>query len=215
LKFVPVHRDFDSTLGKPGEGPKKRKFVWDMQDSLLKEAIREAAVVQVQSRVEPVQASHLTLISAPLELKPKKPKGIRAAKWRAVVPDDAAQEVRGQVSVFERVGGLAGWGKSERQVLTRRQSRLDTIKLPSKGKFAQSVRAVRTDLVLSSRADETWLQYKAWVGCFLAWLRCYHVSSTPALQVYTELMEVLMDSLAVMCICYSMGTLEVYVGWSS
>jgi hypothetical protein len=127
LKFVPVHRDFDSTLGKPGEGPNKRKeFVWDMQGSLLKEAIREAVVVQVRSRVEPVQSSHLTMISAPLEPRPKKPKGKCDAKWRAVVPD-GAQEVRGQVSVFERVGGLAGGGNSDRQVLTRRQSRLDTI----------------------------------------------------------------------------------------
>lgn len=42
-------------------------------------------------------------------------------------------------------------------------------------------------------------------------IMCERVRSTPAPQVFTGWMEVPMVRLVMMCICYWMGTLEVYV----
>jgi hypothetical protein len=97
-------------------------------------------------------------------------------------------------------------------LLKARQVGSEDLQIPKEATaYRKFVHNLRRDLLLSARSDSTWKAYKSWVECFRAWLLVYELPLEPAEELWVPWMEVLLDSVAVLGLCYSMGTLDVYV----
>lgn len=84
--------------------------------------------------------------------------------------------------------------------------------MPPKGAgFSAWLSRVQHDFILFSRADGTWRAYKAWLGVYFAWLEVWGVQGDLSAQVYDQWIEVLAAAVACLAMCYSMGTISIFV----
>ena len=68
-------------------------------------------------------------------------------------------------------------------------------------------------MILSSLAvqtPETWKAYRAGVQVFAAWCVVFNVSTTPTKGMWFDWVEVLSAAVAVLALCYPVGTLQVF-----
>ena len=133
--------------------------------------------------------------------------GNRAA-WNSMVPVVAI--VRRRQSIVQALGGVSAWGSCNRTVIAGRNTRKDEIVVPKGEGFSAFVRDLRRDPMLASRSDATWRAYKVWVKCFAAFLESYRLCAEPSEERWSDWVEVLADSVALLGICYSMGAIDVY-----
>ena len=139
--------------------------------------------------------------------------GKRSAMWKSMLPDEKQHAADRTGSIMDRVGGHMHWGSAEPTVLLRRQGRNSTVVAPDGAQFKDFAAALRRDFVLASKSPETWKQYNGWKRCFWAWLEKYGLDIRPELgqACFSKWVDVLSDAVAVMAICYSMGTIDVFV----
>ena len=148
-----------------------------------------------------------------LKLGVKATASARSARWRQLIPEVKQQVVAGSQSIMQRVGGYESWGSAKRSLITDRQARNSTMSLDSSLGFRELAGSLRRDFVIASKSDETWKQYDSWKKCFWAWLDAYDLDFEPSQdeETWSLWVEVLSDAVAVMAICYAVGTLDVMV----
>ena len=203
---------FDSTLGYPGEGPsdnkkQKRRRVYDgLDDGCDKRRMLNVPVVQ---RAEQQQVR----VERP-EARTKKPvQGRRQAAWKGVLPA-GKQTIKG-ASLFD-VWESGGWGSSERLVLGKFAT-AQKIAVPIGSGFSDFVKKLQHDLILGARSDNTRKAYVAWVEVFAAWLDRYDLSVVVSRQqqgctaIWENWVEVLSAAVACLAMCYSAGTVTIFV----
>jgi hypothetical protein len=136
----------------------------------------------------------------------------KAARWKGLLPDEP-QAVDQAGSIMERVGGHLKWGTAEPVVLGQRQGRNSSVEMPEGLGFKGIASALRRDFVVASKSPETWKQYNGWKRCFWAWLEKYGLDVRPqkGAECFNAWVDVLSDAVAVMAICYAVGTLDVFV----
>ena len=159
-----------------------------------------------------VPASTRTLMQQAARRSPAAQPKRRVAAWRDLLPPGGGlvgKRISG-LHVVDKVGGAAAWGSTKRTLLKGKRTAGEELKVPEGQGYERFVAALRKDLVLSARSDGTWKSYKGWVECFRAWLLRYECQLEPAAQWWPQWMEVLMDSVAILGLCYAMGTLDVY-----
>jgi len=210
--WVLALREFDSTLGFPGEGPT------EAQKRRRRKACRELGQVAQQVAPPHVVGSadeaagpgsigvqlHVCL-DRPAKRQQRSARRQQAA-WRSVVPLEAQRLTSiSLASVFD----AAGWGNAERQVLPVRASRATVVEVPTGEGFRSFVDQMIHDLVLSSRAQGTWKVYKAWVEVFFAFLGKFELDTRPCEELWAQWVEVLLVAVAVLSQCYSLSTVSI------
>ena len=140
-------------------------------------------------------------------------KGKKTARWRVMLPDEPQLLANVTHSVMDRVGGYDQWGTAEPSLLGQRQGRNSTLKVPEGMGFKELASALRKDFVVASKSPETWKQYNGWKRCFWAWLEKYGLDVRPvkSRECFEAWVDVMSDAVAVMALCYSVGTLDVFV----
>lgn len=252
IRHVEVTRDFDSTLGFPGEGPSAYAKLWGTpavhrvvpEGGHKRKGTSSREAVQKQARRESTAGCYNALWGAARRVSTQSTQtgraaggtqaaeqgglgrskgtrraqsvastgGARGAAWKCSLPQGQVAQLGVQQSVVDRLGGASTWGDTRRTLLTTRQVGMEDLRTPKEATaYRAFVQALRRDLLLSARSDSTWRAYKGWVECFRAWLLVYGLPLEPAEGLWGPWMEVLLDSVAVLGLCYSMGTLDVYV----
>jgi hypothetical protein len=243
VKHVVLTKDFDSTLGFPGEGPSQYAHLWGDCSFFSTGGIRKPEAVTARGMCRQRAARESTAgcyanmwSTSAGKLVAKKSAGRsvlvvgaqqkahqvcvakgqtstkKVAAWKGLLPGEEAgvgARTCGQ-GVVARLGGADQWGLVERQVLKGRQSGRENVEVPQGSGFGAFVAAVRRDLLLSARSDATWKAYKGWVECFRAWLFRYGCEVDPRPELWVIWVEVLIDSICILGLCYAMGTLDVY-----
>ena len=226
--WIVLLREFDSTLGYPGEGP-----TWEQRQRGLQLQKAARAMEAMEGEVVRRQPASVTVRSVSYSKREVKAQGVfgavevsaanigiseslsepgkrggkRQPGWCAVLPESKQQcvgvSLAGLFDTFE-------WGSSKRAVLPARASK-QKLGVPVGDSFRAVVDDMVRDLVLSSRADSTWKAYKAWVEVFGAFLGKFGLDSTPAERYWDQWIEVLVIAVAVLSQCYSLGTIGVFV----
>ena len=207
VKCVVVTRDFDSTLGFPGEGPlygSDYDGLWRVGSS--------AQNVRAMRRAR--EESRLHRRSQPTGVGGQAVVRVRArgsgARWRDAMPEHGVALGAGGLSVAAALGGSEKWGETQRTLL-RSRMRPGEVQQPEGMSFREFADAARRDLLLSARSDATWKQYRSWVDCFAAWLHRYGLTAAPHQDLWGEWVNILCDAVSVLGMSYSMGTLDVFV----
>jgi hypothetical protein len=236
LRWWTLHlQAWDSTLGYPGEGPDS---FYDRlrvgQAAPAREAVGAAAAErQVQPAKQPRSGSKRKgtfyarlcdevhsqeVVHEPTTAQhgpkgmhlsgsiPKRSKSKQAA-WRSALPD-TQQACEGLD--LAGVWSVNGWGSTERFLLKKRSTKKQMPMVRNGSGFAIWLKELQHDLILSSRSDATWKAYRAWVQVFAAWCGVFNVSTTPAKELWNDWVEVLSAAVAVLALCYSVGTLQVF-----
>jgi hypothetical protein len=216
-------KQFDSTLGFPGEGP-----TWEERRRRLRSAsglaqaspgihkarsLQEQKGASLKSKVLTAKekAAHALFGNKQLKEEPalakqgKSTGGRREAAWKTVLPVSAQH--CGGVSM-QRVLPVEEWGTTKRTVLKARAGK-SKLEVPTTVGFRGCADSIVRDLVLSSRADDTWKAYRSWVEVFSAFLDRFGVSTEPVPEHWDDWIEVLIVSIAVLSQCYSLGTVTV------
>ena len=167
---------------------------------------RKQPAMEAQKRVD-------ALVGAAAGLKQKAVTGTRAAMWKQLIPDVRQSASNGGATIMERIGGFEEWGRAKKRVVTARQGRNSSIEAPADTSFREFAGMLRRDFVLASKSDATWKQYDGWKRCFWAWLDVYGLDFAPSKdpEIWNLWVDVLSDAVAVMAVCYSVGTLDVLV----
>jgi hypothetical protein len=215
-------KKFDSTLGFPGEGPtweEKRRRMRSasglgpagrsiQKQPREKRPVATNRVVRVLTEKERAahalfggQPSSRSLTQAPVPSA----SGRREAAWKTVLPP--TQQRCGGVSMLS-VLPVEEWGTVKRAILAPRAGK-GKLAVPTALGYRGAADAMVRDLVLSSRADDTWKAYRAWMEVFWAFLDRFEVSAEPAPEHWEDWMEVLIIAIAVLAQCYSLGTINV------
>jgi hypothetical protein len=238
LRWWTLHlQAWDSTLGYPGEGPDVKNFYSRLDEAPVQHVVeRSKTATQVQqpcdldlrlttggkrkrndfyarlsdepqcqeaTRQHSRQPSTVLLSSA----APAPSVSGRTAAWRAALPD-AQQTCEGL-----DLGGIwnvNGWGNTDRLLLDKRATKKKMPAINGTSGFRIWLKELQHDLILSSRSDATWKAYRAWVQVFAAWCAVFGVSITPTKDLWQDWVEVLSAAVAVLSLCYSVGTLQVF-----
>jgi hypothetical protein len=248
VKHVESTRDFDSTLGFPGEGPSN--YQWSSSSGLARtqgggssqrrvverraalestagaytqlwassSAAARGVVLRTPAALMVAAAATPVMINLGGDLNRGSSAGCakrkaKSAAWRSCLPAQQqrlSREPTQGASVTARLGGASEWGITKRLRLGETRVVQQEVKIPGGNGFKQFVAEVRRDLLVAARSDTTWRAYKAWVECFRAWLLKYGLPVEPSAGLWDAWMEVLMDSVAILGLCYAMGTLDVY-----
>jgi hypothetical protein len=214
IRYIEDEWDFDSTKGFPGEGPQYTAADWGSSRKYVKSARRRERVWKSSSKGVAAMRRDGRVNAAGRKkgVQGKRKAGKVQAAWRQLIPTvNKTSKVVIQKSVMDELGGASKWGLVERTIIKERSARLEKVVVVQGDGYAAFVQALRKDFVLSARSEATWKAYRAWVTCFGAFLESYGLSFNPVAAVWEEWVEVLADSVALLGICYSMGSVDVYV----
>ena len=138
--------------------------------------------------------------------------GANVARWRGMVGDNgelAEAEIKGVRQLLQE-RGFEG-GVPELRVLGWERQRLKPEAPEQPGGRLSFATALADDLAVKSKARLTWKSYAAWFNCFVAFCESFGVSTSWAADRAHVYAEVLRLSVAMMHLCYSMSTIEIYV----
>ena len=213
-RHVKVTRKFDSTRGFPGEGPTsqqmarlyaRRSVSGTSQGGSQSQGA--AAVGSVEGPGPPVAGAAVVALPKAIAKRRRTCRGSAKAAWRKQLPRQQVQMPRCE-TVLEAVGGLANWGRTDLAVLPG--NRKDVLGIPAGDSFTGFAAAVKRDFIVLARAAETWKAYRAWVNCFMAWCDCFAVDKRPLEDNQSAWVDCLIVSVAILGLCYSASTLDVY-----
>jgi len=233
--WIVLLKEFDSTLGFPGEGPtweQKRRRLESVESRSVKRRdkeksrlghhgvlqgahprvpVGETAPVVVYSKAErkaqAVFGGSGAAAEAPSSSTVVKGSGRQEALWKGALPVQPQQCKGLSLSgVFRDFE----WGGTERALLPARAPK-QRFKVPVGQGFQETVNLMVRDLVLCSRSDATWLAYRTWLSVFEAFLEKFGVGVQPNEDNWDHWLEVLVVAVAVLAQSYSLGTMGVFV----